>query len=379
MAKILYRARDAAGNKKQGYIEAATLEAAREALLAKGLSDPQFFNEPGVAALREDLASLSPAQAQQQAAFELRIRERPGYSTFIRELLRRQRWLLAIDAVLLLWGLWSGDGWLCLAAVLLFAGSVLWPIWKFRDVQRYNDMLRSFALGEWSRALALISELKAGGGKPLLMRSDFAFREAYIHIRSGETTLALETERLDRLHAELEASAPGMFDMRYASLCAAANDGAGVVAAMRRALLLNSSDSSRLVDVANSEARFGSIEQAEAVLKKAQDCVQQEMAQPFIDWTRGLIALRRNQSEAETHLAEAMRGFMVYAANPAVLGAVGLCGGAYAIALARNGRRKEARDVVRQVSPVLKAHGDHALMTLLRFEMKKAEGAKAEV
>lgn len=377
MARILYEARNPAGEVKRDYIEAATLAEARERLLAQGWSAPRFFDDPGVAALREDRAQLPAAEAAQQAEFELRIRERPTYSTFIRELLQRQRWLLLVDAGLFMWGMWSGDALLWGAALLFFAGAVLWPLWQFRHAQRYNDMLRAFALGEWSRTLSLLEQLENGAGKALLMRSDFAFRAAYIRIRSGQTSLARETEALQSLHAELEAASPGMFDARYASLCAAANDAAGVVAAMKRARLLNPTDSSRLVDLANSEARFGSVDEAELILKKAEDSVLQDMARPFIAWTRGLIALRRNQPAAEEQLAEAMRGFMVYAGNPAVLGAVGLCGGAYAIALARNGRSKQARDVVRQVSPVLKAHGDHALMTLLRFEMKKAGDAKA--
>lgn len=378
MAKILYQARNADGKRDSGYIEAATLDEARALLLARGLSEPKFFNEPAAAALREDLKDLPDAEQARQAAFELRLREQPGYAVFIQELWRRQRIWLLIDAGLFIVGVWQDNAVMWGLALLYFGLTVLWPLWRFRHAHRYNAMLRAFALGEWSKALALISELKAGAGRDLLMRSDFAFREACIRIRTGESSLARETEALHDLHAELEASSPGMFDMRYASLCAAAGDGAGVVTAMKRARLLNPGDASRLVDVANSEARFGSVDDAEAHLAKVDEQVLPDLGVPFMAWTRGLIALRRNEAQAESFLEEAMRGFMVYAANPAVLGPVGLCGGAYAIALARNGRHKPARDVVRQVSPVLKAHGDAALLTMLRYEMKKAKMAESE-
>jgi hypothetical protein len=83
------------------------------------------------------------------------------------------------------------------------------PAWLFRDANRYDRLLRCFAVGDWKQAEKLIHALRSTT-QPDSLRFDLDIREAMIQATHGNAAQAL--------------SSPGLFEGRVASAYQAAGD-----------------------------------------------------------------------------------------------------------------------------------------------------------
>ncbi|MCX9156345.1 hypothetical protein OPU71_09450 [Niveibacterium sp. 24ML] len=369
MARILFSAHDPAGHTLTDYVDAGNAEEALASLAARGLANIRLHDAADMAALRDDRDAVPASMRQQQAAFELRLQTDPGVRTFLTELFRRNRLWLAIDACLLLWGLIGGDRVLVALALLFLALSLLPPLWQYRHAMRYDRMLRACALGQWDLASTLLAQLAAGSRKPLLT-FDVAVRAACIRAVRGD--LAGARAAVEAWRTEFDAKAPGMVDQRIATVCHAGGDYAGFVEAMRAAYSAAPTNLTHRLDLALAEARVGDPDAVPHLLAGIDEAKLPSFGRPFVDWARGMLALRHGHPEALAALGRATQGFLEYAANPAVWSSLALCSGAYALALAQQGRPREAQAALQHVWPVLKVHGDRLLLTMLRRELKGA-------
>lgn len=361
MKKLLYSAQDGDGHACQGYVEAASNEEARAKLQASGLRDVVLHDDAFIATAREDLAALSPQELARLAAFELGVRKHgsdtPG---FLRQVFRRNRHVVWVGLALAIWGLERGDILMTASGVLTLGTAPLISLWNYRRVGRYNQLLRELAWGEWAAALASIAALRPHMA-PLSQAFDLAIKEACILARTRTLGEAL---RFIAPWAE-KMKTPGYFEARTAVIHLMSGDVAGYLAGMRAAHALASDSPTTKIDCALAEARFGDPGRAAELLAGITPSAVPPLAIPFLAWVRGLIALRRHDHEAVERLAEAVDAMAAGGDNPAFWITQALCVGAYAAALLAAGRELAARQALEQVWPVLKQHGDAALLAEL--------------
>jgi len=364
MARIFFSAHDPAGHTVMDSVDAGNAEQAIASLAARGLANIRLRDVAELIAPRDDRGSHPPAAPQ--ALLPLRQQPEPSLHTFCAALLRRQRHWIALASSLLIAGLILARLSVAMLALGVLAFALLPALLQYRHAICHDRLLRACALGRWKDAAALAGQLAGQVRKPM-PAFDLAARAACICAAQGEpdkARAALEPWR-ERLHAK----SPTLVDQRLALVNYAAGDYAGFIAASRAAHRAAPADLAVRVDLALAEARVGDLLAALELLAGAHPHKLPASRRPFHDWARGMIALRHGRSEAVAALASATRSLQAHAANPATWPSLAQCSGAYALALAQQGRRDEAEAVLRPVWPVLRVHGDRLLLTLLRREL----------
>lgn len=369
MARILFSAHDPAGHTVMDSVDAGNAEQAIASLAARGMANIRLRDVADLIAPRDERSS---PPAEPLPLRPLKQQPEPSLRTFSVELLRRQRYWIALAVILLLcaWVLAHKPVLILALGVLLFA--LLPALWQYRYAMCHDRLLRAIAFGRWADAAALAGQLAGRVRKPM-PAFELAARAACICAAQGgldKARTALEAWR-ERLHIK----APVAVDQRLAMVSYAAGDYAGFVAACRAAHLAAPADLACRVDLALAEARVGDILAALELLAGLDVRKLPPTRRPFHDWARGMIALRHGRSEALAALGNATRSLQVHAANPAVWVSLAQCTGAYALALAQQGRRDEAEAALRPVWPVLRVHGDRLLLTLLKRELPAASHA----
>ena len=359
MPKILYKGRNAQGEAVTGYVDAPTAAQAVAQLKTSGLADVELHESPGIAARHGDRLVTDA----RQAAFLLRMREKPGLATLLAEVARRSRGTLLLDVVLILAGVAFRQAWLAaagLAALLLTFGL---PIWRHRYTRWYRGFLRAMAYGEWREARTLFERFR-GGRHPANVESQMPFYDARLRVHEGE---ALATV-LERLETSRSAFTPEQFNARIASVHIAAKDYDGYVACMRAAAEAAPDDPSRQVDHALANARLGDLELAKQILARIDMEALEVHGRPFVHWARGLVELRNDRPGARESLQNGVDGFLKIS-SPAALGSLALCSGACAIAMQRAGDAAGAKAMATRVWPLLKVHADPRLRAELEREV----------
>ncbi|HEY2928935.1 hypothetical protein [Piscinibacter sp.] len=366
MAKLLYSARTADGQSTSGFVQAASARDARDQLVRAGLTDVVLHQEPAIGMEESQLAGLSPAATRQLAQFRLRLMRNPGLATVLQEVARRCTLWLVVDGVMLAWGLWS-DRWLLVgAAVALLAFPFLATVWGFRHADRYQQLLKAYSLGRWAQVEALIDKLGSARKRSLQLDFDLDVRRACIRARQGQLAEALGG--LESWRSRL-AEQRGLYEGRVAAVCASAEDRPGFLRLMGEAHAASGGEPARALDCALAQARFGDVQQAEDMLASVDTALLPPHAKGFVLWTRGVLALRKGESESEPLLAQATAEFLARGDQPAVWTSLAFCACDHAIALHRLGRRDQARLTLNSVLPILRAHADKPLMEMLNNEV----------
>lgn len=360
MPKILYKAKTPQGDDVAGYVDAPTAQAAVAQLKAEGLRDIELHQSPGIAAVHDDDPIRRDAQ---QAAFQLRIREKPGLVSLLREVARRSRLSLAVDAVLIVAGLAGRQPWLVAAGLAALIVTFGFPAWRHRYARWYRQMLTAMAYGDWAEARTLFERFRRGK-HPASVESQMPFYDARLRVHEGEP--------LDRVLARLETSRanfkPDQFHARLASVHSAAKDYDGFLACMRAAWEASPDDPSRLVDYALANARIGDLALARELLDRIDMEALEVNGRAFVWWARGLVELRNDRPGAQASLRKGVDGFLKIA-SPAALSSLALCSGACAIAMQRAGDAAGAKAMVERVWPVLDAHADPRLRAEIAREI----------
>jgi tetratricopeptide (TPR) repeat protein len=363
LPNILYKARNDAGDEVAGFVDANTAQDAVAQLKASGLADIELHESPGNAATRTDRATRNESQAEQLAAFELKVRERPGLKTLLTEVARRARWYILAAAALVVASLAWGRAWPALAGAAVLAITFGVPAWRHRYSRYFQRMLQALALGQWDEARHMLDRF-AGKKHSEAITASIPFYDAQIRVRQGEP--------LERALARVEAVRgqfpPGQFPARAASLHGAAKDYDGFIACMREAWELTPDDPSRRVDYALAHARLGDLAQAQELLDGVDMETLQVNGRPFVWWARGLVDLRNDKPSAEATLMQGVEGFLRIA-SPAAWTSLALCSGACALAMVRNGDRVGATTMLKRVWPVLKVHADTRLQGEVETEI----------
>lgn len=307
-------------------------------------------------------AGLDAAALAQLAQFHMRLRSAPGLKTVLSEVARRSAGWLAVDGLLLAYGLWSGRVLLVAVALALLVYPFARAAWLHRHADRYQELVKAFALGDWSRVEALASKLRGTGAKVPNLAFDLDVRMASIRARKGDLPGAVRDLAPWR---EKLAASRGLFEARLASVHSAAGDRDGFVRLMGQAYEASGREPARSLDYALAHARYGDAAQAEALLAALDAALLPPQAKGFLLWTRGLVAQRSGGSDALDLLGQATAEFLQGAANPAVWTALAFCASDHAIALDQAGRKDDARRQLGQVWPIVSAHADTERLRVL--------------
>jgi len=367
LPNILYKAKDASGADTAGFVDAPSAQAAVEQLKARGYSAIDLHESPDIAQQHAERAGLSDEEAARLAAFQVRVRKKPGLATVLGEVARRNRVWIAIDCGLLVAGLATGRYAMAMTGATLLALTFGWPVWAHRHSRYFNRMITAMAIGEWAEAARLLEKMRGKQHAPSVANA-LHFYEAQIRARRGEPLAAVLPD-IEKLRPRFAAT-PGHFDARLASVHSAGGDFAGYLACMRRAYEAAPQDPSRQLDMALAEARLGDLDRASALFEAVNQEALPVHGRPFVAWTGGLIALRRGDSaQAQATLMEGVSGFLK-SPSPGALSSLSLCSAACALALKRNGDPEAARKMLAHVTRILPVYAD----PLLRAEIKREIG-----
>lgn len=366
MGQLLYTAKDSRGEPVEGFVEAASVRAAREQLASSGMRDIVLHQDPALGATdARHLAGLNERQLRALARLNLAAMRTPGLPGTLREAAVLYRWWLLIAAIVVVVGIVFARRW----AVWLGALALAWPfaqtVWMYRHSGRYNALLRAFAVGDWPRVRALAYKLRPFAPKVEHLGFDLDLRVAWIAARDGRLQEALEM--VERWREKL-AKHPGLFEQRIAPLHYAAGSRKGLLRVTAEAHALAPDEPSRAMDLALAQARFGDAAQARQLLDAIDLALLPSFGHGFHAWADGMVRLRQQQPGALEKLSEAVAAFLALSANPAVWPALAFCTCDHAIALSLSGRKPQAQREIADVWPILQAHGDTALLRMLEAD-----------
>lgn len=364
MAQLLYSAKDGQGKPVQGFVEAVTTLEARQQLQTQGLTDVVLHQDTTVSTDPRSLAGLGPEQLRELARLSIATMQRPGLAPLLKHVAASNRWWIAFDLGLVAWGIATSNRWLMAGGAVLALLPFALAAWQSRHGDRYNALLKAFALGDWKHVRTLAQQLREVSRGVQNMEFDLDLRLAAVRARAGQLREALADVEPWRARV----ATPGTFENRIAAIHAAAGDRAGFVRLMAESHAKAPQEPARALDHALAQARFGDVEIADRLLREIDATLLPPHAQAFVAWTRGLVQLRQQQAGALDQLGQAVAEFLKLAAQPAAWPALAFSTCDHAIALAMAGRKDEARQELAQVWPIVRAHGDTPLLRLLQTE-----------
>ena len=346
MQAYLVTATDARGQRDTFAREAASLQHLRAQLDAQGYTDIEFVDDELSATLRTQRPDAG--RPRTQAEFKLEAKLRHGSTPGSLWLLAiRKGWLpIAVMGAAFVYGLRSDSPWWMLGAV---AGLVSW-LWLMQRglarAERYNDLLRAYARGDWERSRQLIEAMRTD---PVLagneqLQADLRFRAASLRGLAGDVAGGL---------AEVESlrtsphGAGGMYECRAASIHYLAGDTDGFLRMLEQAWEASGRAQLQQLDLAFAMARVGDAARARELLAGVDRRNLSALHQPIATATDGLLAQREGRhAQAADHLTEGVTGLAAFGGNPAVWPILGILLGHQAIAFVDNGQREAARAVL---------------------------------
>ena len=138
------------------------------------------------------------------------------------------------------------------------------------DVAGAFDALQAcFALGEWELCRELVGILRDNvDDRNVLL--DLSIRAAQLDAVEKGLDQALET--LQKLAPDILSQGPGIYENRKAVLHYLADDAEGFVKGMQAAAAASDNNPMMLADLAQAEARFGSLEKARIIGRQSLGC-----------------------------------------------------------------------------------------------------------
>lgn len=365
MSRILYRATAADGNGVTDFVEAGSAAEAMRLLIDRGLNDVVLLQSPGLATFNETPPGLTP---EQHARLRVEVMAKPGLVAAMRRVATRNVFPLALCVAVLCAGAWLHEAWLVVAGLALFAYPFAMLFWKRRHLSHYQRLAKAYALGHWDEVRRLAPKVKQASSNALLPW-DVDVRLACIEALEGHLEAALAS--LEAWREPMTAKAAGMFEARLASVYFAARDYDGYQRLMDEAAELSGNDPSRLVDVAMAHAKFGDLHHAQAILAGIDTSLLPPVAQPFVRFVNGVILLRDNRPDVALQDLQAARDEFLRMSlkSPSAWAAMAAASGYLALALARCDKPELAQQVVADVLPMLRVHGEKPLIDMLQSEV----------
>jgi hypothetical protein len=363
MRKYLYEAKSADGAAKSGYVEAATVAAARARLAEQGLAHAVVLDDDLIASLRESWED-SGHRADKDADLLTRYKPQPWRMVVLG---LRKNWVMnLIFAGLIFWLVSSGYALPALALAVLAALLALYPGWIS---WQQNELHRQFWLGNWDASERIARRLRNHWlvRKAWPAHLEFDSRIASAMVKKGDFAGAM------KLMAAWEGSdkvPEAAVRTKIGHLHFLARDWPASLAEMERSLVLSNHSDGMKIDVAQSLARMGhDDDRAKTLLDEVDTTGMGPLALAFYGWGRGVLAMNRGENEAALgHLAGAVAEMQKMGENPVLWGAIAVATGYLALAMARTGRREAAVAMLAPVKAMVAGHAEDRLRDGLRAE-----------
>jgi hypothetical protein len=344
----LLTATDAKGRRSTFARESVSVEHIRAMLEREAYRDIEFHDDEVTATLRTQRPDSGKPHSAAAYRMEAELMRKPGGASVWKNAIRSQAIVLILVACAIGYGLWARSAlWVALPLLML----IVW-LWLVRrgvaQVDLYNALLKATARGDLPLVESLLSKMKAAPAAQdnEQLQTDLVFREAGLLARRGQLDRALAI--VDHLRASPSyASTAGLFESRVASIHYGAERLDGFVQNMERAYELSAQGQMQRLDLAFAHARAGDRTRVPALLAGVERSNLPAIHNAIYTASEGICLLRDgNARDAADLLTTAMDGLQPFAANPAVWPFHGIIAGFRALALARDGRRDEARDAL---------------------------------
>lgn len=323
--------------------EAASVEHARTALEQAGYTGIEFVDDESLAYLREQRSPELKPKTQAEFRFEAKLRKGRDLKVIWLEAMRRNWWVLLLLGASVAYGIYQGFSswfWSGLLGTMVF---ILEVAIKSRAGGTYDELIKATARGHLQQAEALLAKMQsyAMSKKNEQVRVDLIFRKASLCARRGRVEEGLAFVEPLRDNTQITK---GMFESRTASIYYAAGRIADFVAWQEKAYEASGHAALQKVDFAFVLARFGDIGRARELLNEidVRNLIPSHKA--VFQAAQGICFMReRGVTEASRNLTEAVATLAPYANAAPTWPFQGIIVGYAAIALARDGRRDEAR------------------------------------
>ena len=378
MARYLYEFIDGNGVRGVDFVDAKGVGEARlliaETVGQRQLRTGTLLDDDLTAQLRQGRQGVADIAPDVLARIEDGIRHGGGAWLVFREALKANRWFIALGFVAMASGVAAQLTWLTMGGgLLLLALATIFAVGRLRS-RHYNALLKAGALGDWPLVLKLARQLARAAAKSPQLAFDLDARRGTALAATGHLSEAVTL--ISRWHLR-DVQPKGIYWSRLALVYHAGRDYRQFVACMRRSFAESRQAVWARIDFALALARLGE-EPGEAIeLLRHEDLdAQPEATARFVLWARGMALLRAGDPlGAEAALAPAVKSFAAQAGNPAVWGALALCTAALAAAMAENGRRDEARQLIGPVARMVNVLADQPLIERLRAQLLSPAGA----
>jgi tetratricopeptide (TPR) repeat protein len=365
VAKFLVSGAAAGGKREPRFVEADSVDAARNAARAAGLDDVIVHDDETAAALRERSQAELPEFPRDDPERELKLRRPSGARELIWNALKANALVLAACVGRLAWTILHGQPFTALDAVAgLLLGWLSWSLYSgIVPALLYRRIIRASALARYDEVLALIPRMRATARarRSSTLVFDLDFREATILAAQGRLDDALKLCARWRESKELQS---GLYDGRLASIYHAARRFDRSADAQRRSLAPAPREASRQIDLAMTLAlRLERYDEASELLDEAERGALSENEVPWARLARGAVLLGRGAPEAAVKpLEEALLLLEAKNESPLFWLISAWTLNTLAIALARCGDKDAARRIAARARPLLERHGESAMI-----------------
>lgn len=343
MKPYIVTATDKLGRRDTFGKSAASIEHARMALEQAGYSDIEFVDDESLSQMRTQRSVELQPKTRAEFRFEAKLRKGRNLKVIFLEAIRRNKWLLLLLCASVAYGAYQGFSSWFWGGVLGLIGTAVEILLKNRAGGIYDELMRATARGDLDKAEILLEKMQSQSlaRKHEQIRVDLIFRKAVLLARRGriEEGLAL----VESLRGNSQAR-KGMFESRTSSIYYGAGRIADFVSWQEKAYEASGHAALQKVDFAFVLARFGDIGRSRELLNEidVRNLIPSHKA--VFQAAQGICFLReRGVAEACRNLTEAVAALAPYANAAPTWPFQGIIAGYAAIALARDGRRDEAR------------------------------------
>lgn len=369
MHDYIVTATDAQGRRSTFARESTSVEHIRMMLEREGYTDIEFHDDELSAKLRSQRPDGRRPRTSTEIRAEVEMKRTSGSGAVWRRALRANALMLAIIAIVFAIGVWRHNIIVTLLPLVLLG----WWIWRVRTgigrVDRYQQLLKASAFADLPEMLSQIAAIRATPAptqNPKL-GIDLLFREATVHARRGDIDGALALVASTRSEPSYSN---GVYESRVSSLYAAAGQDDQWLAMAETACERSGKSQTSLLDLAFAHARVGDPARAAEMLASVEQRNLPKMHAGIHSATEGVLRLRTGNAEAAVaSLNSASDALAEFAENPATWPFQGTIAGYLALALARAGRRNDARAVLKPWREIAMAHLDAATRHSIESEV----------
>lgn len=355
MTLFLYSSVDAGDRPQVGRIDAASLNAAKFHLEQRGLREIVFHtDELSTAQLRAE--GMTPAQVSAERELAARTAPLQGFA-FVRACYAGN-WIVWVPP--LAWALWNLFGgtpyslvdWTSFALAAL---GLAFPVWAAIPSLKYQKLLDASSWARWDEVRRHCAFFRRWNRWFIVAtpRFDVDIRDASAVAAQGDLAAALASVA----HHEAIVAPRQIYFGRVASIHLAAHDVTGALRCQEQAWRLSDGGTAETIDYATTLVwRRRNADAAERLLAGIADRARTAIAQTFVDFAEGLIALERGDDKiAKERFENAIVGQATASDTPLTHMMCDFIAAHLAIASGRLGEKRAARALLRSVLPRLTA------------------------